>query len=104
MATGNDPNSISGDETQRGGNGEAHSISGDRTRRGDAASVPDSTDGSTLGPDGETILGRVDRYILKEKLGQGAFGAVYSATDTEAGVEVALKGIPPLVAHNPEEL
>ncbi len=48
-------------------------------------------------------LGTVDRYELLERLGHGAFGAVYRARDTVAEIDVALKTLPPLVSHNPEE-
>jgi formylglycine-generating enzyme required for sulfatase activity/serine/threonine protein kinase len=61
-------------------------------------------DAATMRPDGGQILGRVDRYALIEKLGQGGFGAVYRALDEEAGVEVALKALPALISHSPEEL
>ena len=60
----------------------------------------DPTPGQSTGPS----LGQVDRYYLLEKLGQGGFGAVYRASDEVAGIEVAVKALPPLVAHNPEEL
>ena len=40
--------------------------------------TPSVGSGSTLAPDGEAHLGRVDRYLLKERVGQGAFGAVGS--------------------------
>jgi serine/threonine protein kinase len=31
------------------------------------------------------------KYSLKQKLGSGAFGAVYLGQDFEAGIEVAIK-------------
>jgi len=49
-------------------------------------------------------LGTVDRYELIEKLGQGAFGAVFRARDRVAGIDVALKSLPPQVMHSPEDL
>ena len=52
----------------------------------------------------EAPIGRVDRYILLEELGAGGFGAVYRAHDDVADIQVAIKVLPPLVAHNPEEL
>ncbi|MBO5774987.1 MAG: protein kinase, partial [Kiritimatiellae bacterium] len=38
------------------------------------------------------------------ELGGGGFGCVYLARDTVAGIEVAVKGLPPLVRLNKEEL
>jgi serine/threonine protein kinase len=35
----------------------------------------------------------VDKYELQEKLGEGTFGSVFAATDTEKKVEVAIKQI-----------
>ena len=49
-------------------------------------------------------LGRIDQYELIRELGGGGFGCVYLARDTVAGVEVAVKGLPPLVRLNKEEL
>ncbi len=53
---------------------------------------------------GGAVCGVVDRYELIEKLGQGGFGAVYRARDKEAGVEVALKALPTLISHSPDEI
>ncbi len=58
----------------------------------------------TLSVNGVPILGRIDRYELIRELGGGGFGVVYLARDTVAGVSVAVKGLPPLVRNNAEEL
>ena len=44
------------------------------------------------------------RYLIQEKLGQGAFGAVFKARDLVADVDVALKIIPDEVGRDAEEL
>jgi serine/threonine protein kinase len=52
----------------------------------------------------DVCVGRVDRYELIRELGTGAYGAVFLAHDTEAGVEVALKMLPPLISHDTDDL
>ena len=49
-------------------------------------------------------LGRIDKFELVRELGEGGFGAVYLARDTVAGIDVAIKGLPPEVKHNESEL
>lgn len=49
-------------------------------------------------------LGRIDKFELVRELGEGGFGAVYLARDTVAGIDVAIKGLPPEVKHNEGEL
>ena len=49
-------------------------------------------------------LGRIDQYEIIRELGGGGFGTVYLAKDTVSGVDVAVKGLPPLVKNNKEEL
>ena len=69
---------------------------------GDAAQA--SVNSVATGDGQEPWLGQIDRYVLREKLGQGGFGAVYRAYDEVGDIDVAVKALPPLVAHNPEEL
>lgn len=68
---------------------------------GTRAWVPDDVTVKTVA---ERALGRIDRYALLRELGGGGFGVVYLARDTVAGVDVAVKGLPPLVRNNREEL
>ena len=58
----------------------------------------------TMRPGRGVSLGRIDQYELIRELGGGGFGCVYLAKDTVAGIEVAVKGLPPLVRLNKEEL
>ena len=50
------------------------------------------------------VLARIDHYELVRELGGGGFAAVYLARDTISGVEYAVKGLPPFVKNNQEEL
>ena len=50
---------------------------------------------------GDEILGR---YVVESELGQGGMGVVYGCLDKVGGVKVAVKGLPPDVAHNAGEM
>jgi serine/threonine protein kinase len=39
----------------------------------------------------------VDRYVIEDKIGAGAFGAIYSAIDEQTSERVAVKALPPQV-------
>ena len=58
----------------------------------------------TMGGEESQILAVIDRYELMDKLGRGAFGAVFLARDTVADTLVALKTLPPELNHSPEDL
>ena len=49
-------------------------------------------------------LGRIDQYVLEKELGGGGFGTVFLAHDTVSDTHVAVKGLPPEVRNNLEEL
>ena len=50
---------------------------------------------------GDCLLGR---YIVLDKLGQGMMGVVYHCRDKIGGVDVAVKGLPPGISHDPAEM
>jgi len=60
--------------------------------------------GVTMRPGAVEALGRIDQYELVRELGGGGFGTVCLARDTVAGIDVAVKGLPPLLKGNREEL
>ena len=50
---------------------------------------------------GDEILGR---YVVESELGQGGMGVVYLCLDKVGGIKVAVKGLPPEVSHNSDEM
>lgn len=52
----------------------------------------------------EVVEGHIDRYTLRKKLGQGGFGAVFQAQDTETKVDVAIKALPGKLAAASEDM
>ncbi len=52
----------------------------------------------------DEYLGKIDNYQIIEKLGEGAYGCVYRAWDIEKERHVALKTLPPELAHNDNEM
>lgn len=58
----------------------------------------------TLRGSSHAVLAVIDQYEIIRKLGGGGFGSVYLAKDTVAGVEVAVKGLPPIIRNNNDEL
>ena len=59
------------------------------------------TDAARRWTPGEVILGR---YMVERELGQGGMGVVYGCLDRVGGVRVAVKCLPPELAHDSMEM
>lgn len=57
-----------------------------------------------LGSTTQPTLALLDQYEIVRRLGGGGFGAVYLARDTEAKIDVAIKGLPPFISGSADEL
>lgn len=85
-------------------------------RQPKATPEPSGTDGKTLRRAGEPVYGVLnledlpsghiidERYEIKEKLGQGGFGAVYRAFDRNMDIDKALKVLPAAIAEDREAM
>ena len=63
--------------------------------------IPDAPKAMRRFANGDEILGR---YVVESELGQGGMGVVYRCFDKVGGVDVAVKGLPPEVSHNSDEM
>ena len=65
----------------------------------------ESEDGSTfVGPAADAAPQAIAHYRISAKLGEGGMGAVYRATDTKLGREVAIKVLPAAFAGDPDRM
>ena len=57
-------------------------------------------------PDGRFVPGDLilNRYKVISELGQGGMGVAYKCFDETAGIEIALKALPPELSHNSLEM
>ena len=73
--------------------GNQKTMGGARTMRSNPASLRFAS--------GDVLLGR---YRVTDELGQGGMGVVYRCRDEVANADIALKALPPEVAHNSGEM
>ena len=67
----------------------------------DLAPAEDALKGDSLF---EKAINSKGRYQIKRLLGRGGMGMVYHAFDSELGIEVAIKSLPPEVSNDPRGL
>lgn len=92
-----------GQRLKNGLNGGSENLS--EPGRGGIEMIDDTIGNAmTMQPGEGGKLGRIDQYELERELGGGGFGTVFLAKDTVAGIEVAVKGLPPFVKNNREEV
>ena len=80
--------------------GVHETLSGRETLRSQTVRPPDNNATKRL-KNGDLLLGR---YKVLAELGQGGMGVVYKCYDETGGVEVAVKGLPPEVSHDPASM
>ena len=75
----------------------------DDSYRDNAETIPPRKD---FNPDGRFAVGDLimNRYKVLAELGQGGMGVVYKCFDEIAGIEIALKALPPELSHNTIEM
>ncbi len=85
---------------------DAKTLGGGRCAPPDPGDLFERTinDDVTMRSNVECSLGHIDQYDLIRELGGGGFGSVYLARDSVAGIDVAVKGLPPIIKNNAEEL